>query len=263
MLWKFVTALIVLFWAAMTVLLVRQTYYPEGSAFTSISVNALLDRAAQQRYLTRNTLTLTRHGVKYGHADISIGERMDPQTAAHTGFTWQAGGLIEGKAWGVADGSAVWRFDAEVNDRQLWERISLAIRVADTDTNLLVGWKVGDEMPKIELKRSGEVIMNTEQALAQAKSQQGTGTAGLMGMLPGFLGKQKVSLENLIQMQAHRGTMQLAGEDRKSMLLTLSLLGFYQAKFYYTEAGELARIELPQGWLLLDPMLLGTNSPTP
>lgn len=263
MLWKSVTALIVLLWAVMTFLLVRETYFPEESRLTEVSVNTVLERAAQHRNLTRNTLTLTRNGVRLGHADVSVLERKDESASAPLGFTWQAGGLIEGKSWGVADGSAVWRFDGDVNREQGWERISLAVRIADTDTNLLVGWKKGDDMPKIELKRRGELIMNTEQALDQAKSQQGGGAAmGLMGMLPGFLGKQTVSLERLIQLQAHRGHMQLAGEERKSLQLTLSLLGFYQAKLSYTEAGELARIELPQGWQLTDPLLTGLVSGT-
>lgn len=269
MLWKSVTALIVLFWAVMTALLVRQTYFPADSRLTQVSVNTVQERASQHRSLVRNTLSLSRKGERLGHADIGVIDRTtskDKGLSPDARFTWQAGGMIEGKAWGRPNGSAVWRFEADVDERQAWQRLSLALRVAESDTNLLVAWKKSDDMPKIEVRQQGELIMDTQQALAQAKEQQasgGLGSMGIMGsMLPSLLGRQTISLERLIHMQAHKTVMSVAEEERRCHLLTLSLLGIYQAKFYFSETGELARVELPQGWELLDPLLVGLTPTT-
>lgn len=262
MLWKSVTALIVLFWLTMTSLLVRHTYFPDTPVLTSVPVVKVLDRIAMHQRIVSNTLTLVRNGKREGNADFAISEWRDPQRPERLGFHFQAGGqLMSENETTTTSASLTWRFDGDFKEAGGWAQMTMAARVPATNTSLFIGWKEGDEMPKIEVYRDQQLVMDTKLALEDAKQQKGVKGLGLMGgMLPGLLGKQTVSLENIIQLRADEGVIPLAGKKRKGSILTLALMGFYQAKASYTEDGELTRVELPQGWQLLDPMLEGLDA---
>lgn len=263
MLWKCVTALIILFWAVMTTVLVRHTYFPDEIKLTAIPATKLLEIAAQHRNITRSTLTLMHQGKPSGLADLAISEWREPMEAVRRGFHFQAGGsiVVTGKDDPMPS-NVSWRFDGDLKEAGGWKSLALAVRSPVTDTNVFLTWKQGDEMPKIEVMNKGKITMDTKAALEMARSQQGVSAGmGMMGsMLPGFLGNQTVSLENLIQVQAESGIISMAGKQRSGLLLTLALMGFYQAKAFYTEAGELTRVDLPQGWQLIDPLLAGIDS---
>lgn len=265
MLWKSVTALIVLFWAVMTVLLVQHTYFPDEGLLSEVPVESVLRRVVQNRQPMRNTLQLLQGDKRIGHADLSISEWREPLEPKQLGWAWQAGGMVDGAATGTPDAHLSWRFEGRQAADQTWDQISLAVRATatdtnlfTTDTNLFVSWKRGQESPTIEVRRAGKLIMDTQAALEQAKKEQGI-AGGLTSFLPGFMGSQKLSLERSIHLVAHESRLTLAGKPRKGYTLTLSLLSLYQAKAHYTEAGELTRIDLPRGLVLIDPLLEGLD----
>lgn len=262
MLWKSVTALIVLFWLAMTSLLIRHTYFPDAPVLTSVPVVQALDHIANHRHVSTSTLTLTQHGKRQGSADLNISEWRELQSHKRLGFHFQAGGQVVAPGQETTMGASLtWRFDGDFKEAGGWQQLSLAARVPATDTSLFIGWKQGDEQPKIEVWRNKELVMDTKRALEEARQKQGAGSLGLMGgMLPGMFGSQSVSLENLIQLRADEGIIPIAGKKRKGRILTIALMGFYQAKASYTEDGELTRVELPQGWQLIDPLLEGLDA---
>ena len=258
MLWKSVSALIVLFWAVMTVLLVRHTYYPDEGLLSEVPVESVLKRVVHNRQPMRNTLQLLQGNQRIGHADLSISEWREPLESKPLGWAWQAGGMVDGAATGTPNKPLSWRFEGRQANDQTWDQISLAVRATATDTNLFVSWKRGQESPVIEVRRSGKLIMDTQAALEQAKKEQGI-AGGLTTFLPGFMGGQKLSLERSIHLAAHESRLMIAGKPRKGYTLTLSLLSLYQAKAHYTEAGELTRIDLPRGLHLMDPLLEGLD----
>ena len=59
------------------------------------------------------------------------------------------------------------------------------------------------------------------------------------------------------KLQAREGMMMLAGRQRKCFVLTLPIMGMYEVKMIFTEAGELARIDLPDDYVLLEPTIHG------
>ena len=258
MLWKSVSALIVLFWAVMTVLLVRHTYFPDDGVLSEMPVNQVLQRVVQNRQPMRNTLQLLQNNRRIGHADLSISEWRSAQEPKPQGWAWQAGGMVDGEATGTPNAHVSWRFEGNLATDQTWDQIKLAVRATATDTNLFVSWKRGEESPTIEVRRGGKLIMDTKAALEQAKKEQGI-AGGLTSFLPSFMGSQKLSLERSIHIAAHESRLTLANKPRQGYTLTLSLLSLYQAKAHYTEAGELARIDLPRGLVLIDPLLEGLD----
>lgn len=259
MLWKSVTALIVLFWAVMTTLLVRHSYFPDVPVLKTVPVSELLSQVASRRDIVRSTLSLMRNGERRGNADLAISEWREPLAPSRSGFHFQAGGQLTTQVSGE-DSNVTWRFDGDLREAGGWESMTLAVRTPSNNSSVFIGWKQGDEMPKIEVWRGQERIMDTKQALEQARQQKGSGLGMMGSMLPGFLGKQTISLQNLVSLQAESGVIPLAGKKRKGYILTLSLMGFYQAKASYTENGELTRVELPQGWQLIDPLLEGIDA---
>jgi hypothetical protein len=60
-----------------------------------------------------------------------------------------------------------------------------------------------------------------------------------------------------MKLQAREGLMMLAGSERKCFVLTLPLFGMHEVKMLFTEAGELARIDMPDGYSLLEPTING------
>ena len=259
MLWKSVTAVIVLFWAVMTTLLVRHSYFPDAPALKVVPVSEILSQVASRRDIVRSTLSLMRNGERRGNADIAISEWREPLASKRSGVHFQAGGQLTTEVSGE-NSNITWRFDGDLREAEGWEGMTLAVRTPSNNSSVFIGWKHGDEMPKIEVWRGQERIMDTKQALEQAREQKGSGL-GIMGsMVPGFLGKQTISLQNLVSLQAETGVIPLAGKKRKGYVLTFSLMGFYQAKASYTENGELTRVELPQGWQLIDPLLEGIDA---
>jgi hypothetical protein len=53
--------------------------------------------------------------------------------------------------------------------------------------------------------------------------------------------------------------MELAGKRRRCYFVTLSPMQGMEMRIYFTEIGELARIELPQGYRLIEPMVHGLD----
>ena len=73
----------------------------------------------------------------------------------------------------------------------------------------------------------------------------------------GVLADFGVQLPEATQLRVREGLMQLAGRERKCFVLTLPLFGPHEIQMIFTEAGELARIDLPDGYALLEPTIHG------
>ena len=261
MLWRLATGLIVLFWAVMTVLLVRHTYFPTEAEFATVPVGVLMERYARNPNPS-STLQLMQGMKKCGNVTLVLLDWKDPITGAHKGYTWQAGGMIEPEPRTPPDTRITWSFSGDFTDDERWERISLAARASATDTFVNVGWKLGQEMPTIEVRKGDKMVMDTNGALAQAKQNpMMAGMGGITSLIPGFGGMNKaLSLEHLIHLGAREASMPLGGRPRKAFVLTTSLMSLYQAKTWFTEAAEVVRVDLPNGYRLVNPMVAGLDA---
>ena len=82
------------------------------------------------------------------------------------------------------------------------------------------------------------------------------GALAMISMLGGGMPKTSAQTETM-KLQAREGQMVLAGRQRKCFVLTLPIMGMYEVKMIFTEAGELARIDLPDDYVLLEPTIHG------
>ncbi|MDB6139697.1 MAG: hypothetical protein JWO94_2769 [Verrucomicrobiaceae bacterium] len=264
MLWRLATGLIVLFWAVMTVLLVRHTYFPTEAEFAPVPVKLLMERYAGNPNPS-NTLQLMQGGQKWGNVTLAILDWKDPSTAVHKGYTLQAGGMVEPEPHTTPETRVTWSFSGDFTDDESWERLALGARSSGTDTFVNAGWHRGQDLPTIEVRKGTKVIMDTEGVLAQAKQGPALpGMGGLTSLIPGFGGMTpSLSLERLVRLGAREAALPMGGRPRKAFVLTASLMSLYQAKMWFTEAGEVVRIDLPNGFRLINPMLMGLENLPP
>ncbi len=262
MLWRLATALILLFWAVMTGLLIQRTYFPKESEHRPVPVKLVLARHAAAH--VSGTLKLLQGSQGRGNATFMLADY--PMKGPHKGYTWQIGGLvndpeIDDNTRTQPQTGITWNFSGDFTDDERWERMGLSARSSRLDTTVNIGWKVGEDMPVIEVRKAGELIMDTAQALAQArKNPMMSGFGGITSLIPGFsAGSPKVSLEHLVRVSASEATMRLGGKPHKAFVINLTLMGLYPAKAWFTEAGELVRVDLPQDFRLVDLMVLGLD----
>ena len=256
-LWKTIQILGVFFWAVMTGLLIRDTYFPEESRFAEMPPGFVLDLFLQHRDVP-DTLMLYNGDQKRGHA--LIGVRAQPAAPDQTPvYDFQGSGQIDGEAFGNAEHQMTWRLTSELDDAKKWRKLSLQMiwqptnPSAGADQGLVanIAWKEGGGPPAFEVRQGGKVIMD----LAKATSMLEGGAFPLLNLIGGTKGNGFAS--RLAQIKAREGLMTLAGKLRKCYVLQMQIMGMYEMKAVFTEAGELARVDLPQDWQLLEPMIHG------
>jgi hypothetical protein len=249
MLSKLVTTGIVVFWALMCTWLVQQSYFSPTAVLEDVPLSTILQRAATVPLQSRNTLMLIRdQKEQLGHADIQVQRVTDPDT---THYDLQTGGMIKGESWGEPAAGITWRVEARLDAAEQWQSLSLVGRSSSTDTNVSIKWQRDDKQPMVEVTRAGDVVMDTQAIMAQAGMSMGG--IGLGGM--GAFGNQNAS--EAVTVKSQRGLIPIANELRDGFVVTVSAMGIYEAKAYFLETGELARVDLPQKWQLLDPLVIG------
>ena len=259
MLWRLASALILIFWAVMTTLLVRHTYFPAEAEFAPVPMSLLMQRFASTA-MPSNTLQLRQGKTLLGNATLAIVDWKDTATGASKGYTWQVGGMIEAPPDLGQQARVTWNFSGDYTTDGRWERIALSARSSATDTFVNVSWKLGQELPVIEVRKGDKIVMDTATAMEQAKSNPMlAGMGGMTSMLPSFLGNKAVSLEHLINLSAKEASIRLGNRQRKAFLLTASLMNLYQTKAWFTEAGEIIKVDLPQGYRLTNPLVFGLD----
>jgi hypothetical protein len=255
--WKIIQVLGVFFWAVMTGLLIRDTYFPEESRFAEVPPNFVLDLFLKHRDVP-NTLLLYKEDKKLGHALIGV-RALTAAPGQTTNYDFQGSGQIEGEAFGKKEHQMTWRLTSELDSAKQWRKLSLQMIWQTTDPSAgpdqslvaNIAWSEGAGEPVFEVRQGGRVNMD----LAKATSLLDGGAFPLLNLLGSSRGSGFSS--GLAQLKAREGLMLLAGKRRKCYVLQMNIMGMYEMNTVFTEAGELARVDLPQDWRLLEPMIHG------
>jgi len=256
MLWKTVTASLLLFWAVMTGLLLRNVYFPERSLFAEVPPRLVLELFLTQTSTSSSTLHLYHHQERIGHANLHVIQLPSKNDNVKT-YRLTANGSVEtAGSDGEPSANAALRLVADLREADTLSSFEMDLAVPDRDYSAIVRWKYGQNYPAVEVRQGGNLILNTASALALA------GFASNLEMLSGLLSPNTSSTKDdtpatpAPTIRAREGLMDLAGKSRRCyVILAESEILPFQALF--TEAGELAGIELPQGLRLLDPFIHG------
>jgi hypothetical protein len=256
--WRLGYFVITIFWIAMTSLLIKRIYFPADDGFQPVPLEMLFSRFSQHHDVINN-LSLLRDDLKLGHASVSAKEWLTEDSGTVRGYAIHAGGMVEGELWEQPGFNMSWSFTGRFDLAQVWHSIDLRLRSPESS----VMWEKGQELPKIEVMREGVMVMDTPSLMAQAKMASALpGLADLPFLQNGKL-DATLSAETALQMNVRQGVSTLAGQRRKSFQMQLKLLELLEATAHFTEAGELARVDLPQNLRLLDPIIFGLENEAP
>jgi hypothetical protein len=247
MFWRLISAVIALFWAVMTGFIIRDTYFPDHSRFAEIPVSFVFDLFLEEAAAFNNTLHLFQGQQKMGHATFVLRHQdgnEEPVYALAANGSISMPGLKK-------EADVGFRLMGELMAAERWRQFSIHITSPETDTEADISWKHGDHLPQMEVKKGGKMVMNTEIAKGMLESPAASGW--ISQMLPAGSLPQAATM----RLQAMEGRMVLAGKHRRCYIVTASLMQGYEAKLFFTEIGELARVELPGGYRLIEPMMHG------
>lgn len=260
MIWRAAAVLAVIFWAVMSGLLVRDIYFPEASRFAIVPPHMVLDLFLRQSETFGCTLHLYHQREKIGHANLQVNRRIKPNH--QTVYDLIAHGAVEQVTPGNQMSSivATWSLGCTLADAERWQRLSLKASFPQRDASMHLSWNEKQSAPEVLVKQGERVVMNSQDVkmlMGMGASQESA--LAMLSMMGGGMLKTSTQPDSkdTMKMQAREGMMVLAGRQRKCFVLTLPVVGMYEVKMIFTEAGELARIDLPDDYVLLEPTIHG------
>lgn len=253
--WRTISAIIVLFWAVMTGLVIRDAYFPDSSRFAVVPPRLVFDLFLAEAGAFNNQLHLYHDQDKIGHAHFAINRRSDEQGLPV--YALLASGSFAPPAEKGPAPVTAYHLSAELENGERWRSFQLQTKTSATDTTGTVHWKRGDAFPQIEVTRGGEVILNSATVQAMMALRGGLGSGGQFPFLSQLGASGAADPGATVRVQAREGLMELAGKTRRCNVITAGLADTYEVRFYFTEVGELARIEMPGGYRFIEPLMHG------
>jgi len=252
MLWRVVTAVFLLFWAVMTGLLLRNVYFPDHSTLAEVPPRLVFDLFLNQAVTHSNTLHVYHHQEKLGHASFHVVKSGGEGDDALPLYRMTVSGGIDAVAGEGQRVTSGWRLETDLRDGEALEGLRLDLTSTATNHTVMLRWKVGEKLPQLEVRQGNQVVMDTKGALALA------GMGEQMGLFSGMLGLSgKEGQEPQLRMTAREGLMDLAGRSRRCYVIRITAYDLYEVQAIFTEVGELARVDLPQGFCLREPLIHG------
>ncbi len=261
MIWRVAAVLAVLFWTVMSGLLLRDVYFPEASRFAVVPPKVVLDLFLRQSDAFGSTLHLYRHQEKIGHASFQISRR--GKAGAEVVYDVLARGVVEEALpeKNALRTVATWNVSCVVADAERWQHLAVAADLPEHEVSMRMAWSEDEPTPDVTVKQGGRVVVGTQDVAMLMKL--GGGKDGGLAMLTMLGGGQPgvaapaPAESGATQLKAREGILVLAGRARKCYVLMLPVLGQQEVRMIFTEAGELARIDLPDGYALLEPLIHG------
>jgi len=247
MFWRLLSAIIVLFWAVMTGLIIRDAYFPDHSRFAEVPVHFVFDLFLDEAAAFNNTLHLYQGQEKMGHATFAL-RRLEGNEEPI--YALAANGSITVPA-AKEKADVGFRVSGELMAAERWRQLAVHITSSETETEADIAWKEGETLPHMEVKKGGQVVMNT--AMAKSMLDSPVTSGWITQMLP----MSTLPQASAMRLHAREGRLDLAGKQRRCYIVTATLMQEYEARLFFTEIGELARVELPGGYRLIEPMMHG------
>lgn len=254
MIWRAAAILAVLFWAVMSGLLVRDVYFPEASRFAVVPPRVVIDLFLRQSDSFGSNLHLYHQRERIGHASFQISHRIKPNH--NEVYDVLARGVVEQPGEGDSRHvEASWTVACILADAERWEHLEIKADFPHRDASMKMSWNEKQSAPDVLVKQGQRVVMNSQ----DVKMLLGAGQDGALSMLSllGVGPPKNDGTAKETKLQAREGVMMLAGRQRKCFVLTLPIFGQREVKMMFTEAGELARIDLPDDYSLLEPTIHG------
>ena len=240
MFWRVVSLGVFLFWLVMTGLVIRDAYFPAESRFAAVPPEWVLEKFLTAPAISGGTLHILRSDEKLGHASFTA--RRQESEGQPPSFLVVVNGVVKVPV-GPQVLEAGFRLTADLEKAEQWKSLQARIHLPEAETEAKINWQGSMKLPEVEVKKGNQVVMDS---------------AGLAALLPvaGGLAAMPMPAPGVRPLiTAREGTLMLAGRARQSYVVTARAMAGWEANLYFTELGELARVDLPGGWQLIEPMM--------
>jgi len=255
MAWRIFTFLATAFWLVMTFLLVRVTYYPEGSQFAKLPPGKIF-RVFMDRGISGDQLQVFHGDQKVGYASFSPRRLNSNRDQPSPDFDLTFSLTLDKGAVQFVDSRV--HLDVTVHNSADKNGMIGHVRFDDIGTTIDFDWPEGASMPKFKLhSKTGDV----DDTMLRMFAPQMFGANGAVTPPPGV--NLPEGAENPIQVKAREGIMSIAGQRRHGYVMEFTLMDQYHAKAFFTEAGELALVEMPEGWRAMHQFIYNLDPAVP
>ncbi|HSI64423.1 MAG TPA: hypothetical protein VLE43_14945 [Candidatus Saccharimonadia bacterium] len=247
-------ALVLAFWLVMTFLLVRHTYFPEGSQFAEVPPRVVMKLFLEQGS-QNNTMHVYHYDKKIGHSSIDTKpiRMIDARGKEPTAHVLKMSGLLEKGMLKSVNEAVHWRLEARMKHMQEFEFLKGRILLNESGHALEFIWSAGDRAPKISITQNGTASAESQILQTLLGQLMGSGVA-LPGQSPasaGGIGADQVHVTT------REGTMTISGQKRYGYTMEIGAMDRWRVKAFFTEAGELALVTLPEGYRLMEQVIYG------
>jgi hypothetical protein len=151
-------------------------------------------------------------------------------------------------------GEAVhWRLEARLKRMEEFEFLKGYIFLQETGYTAEFTWNAGERAPKISIAQNG-VATAESHMLQTILGQVMGGGMPLPGQSAAAAGG--VSTDQ-IHVSTREGTMAIGGQKRYGYTMEIGAMDQWRLKAFFTEAGELALVTLPEGYRLMEQVIYG------
>jgi hypothetical protein len=257
MLWRILTVVVVLFWALMTGLLLRDTYFPDASRFAEVPPKYVFDLFLKEAASFHNTLNLYHEKEKIGDANFQVRREADVAGQPPV-YTVMVTGSVQPKS-SPHDKRVTWRLSGELFNGVRWRSLQVHSNMPLQRLTADIAWKEGDALPNVEVRRGSSVVLDSQMLQAMMALQSGGGGGDFSWLAQAGKSGTADQISGM-QLRAREGVIDLAGRQRKCYIIQLTFMGSYEIRAFFTEVGELARVDLPEGYQLLEPLMHGLEA---
>lgn len=245
MFWRLLTLAVTVFWLVMATLLIRVTYYPEDSQFARLRPTDVF-KTFLAHGNTLNALHIYHGDKKIGHASLT--PRRLSLNDGQNDYMLLISGMLDKGAFETLPGQASWHMSLKLRDGDRWGGASGQFRLPDEGTIFDFTWEQDARLPAFTLRKHGEVLADS----ATLQMLQGP-----WSQAPGSAPQPSSSEDESIKVGAREGVIKIAGQQRKGFVMEFTFMERYRVRAFFTEAGELALVELPEGYRAIEPVIYG------
>ena len=249
---RILTLSVLAFWVVMTVLLLRMVYFPDQSRYVEVPARRIM-KSFLEGGTTINTLHIYHKDKKLGNASVNARRIPDKEER----YRVHLSGSLDKGALESVEGQVSWRLEVDVINMEQWGGARGQVRLIDTGMVLDFEWPKDQRMPTFTLKQKDMVVADDESIRPLVASLMGQGATGGLGLPGGMGATPEADIAALIRMKAMEGMMMLAGQNRHAYLMEFSAMDQWKARAFFTDAGELALVDLPEGYRLVEPVIYG------
>jgi len=248
--WTLFKGLVILFWLTTTVLLVRNVYFPPNHQLHEIPAGVVmkgfLDHGAEL-----NAMQIFHNNEKIGHAVVTP-RKVKPSDPA-SDYILTFSGSLEPNTVPSVQGMVSWSVEIRLKGEADWSGVGGLVRFSQSVLDF--HWDRGEKFPHFVLKQNGQWKMDDRTAAPWlAQGMLGPQVASLLQAPAKDKEAAPAAAEEdgLIKVHSQEGILILAGQKRRGYMIDLTFMDTYHMRAMFTEAHELALVELPEGYKLED-----------